>query len=167
VYTTSASAGGSSAAAGTAKPPPCQATATADISADCYHAAQGRVTISPAAGDRSPSGVDGNQIARIGAGEYLEYNNINFGQGSRQFDAQVASGAADGVTGLVEVVLDNPANPPIGSFAVGDTGGWASWQHAQANISPVTGVHNVYLDFVGCSAGNPPFVSLHYFDFPA
>jgi hypothetical protein len=31
----------------------------------------------------------------------------------------------------------------------------------------VTGTHNVYLEFASGASGNPPFVSLHYFNFPA
>jgi Carbohydrate binding module (family 6) len=54
----------------------------------------------------------------------------------------------------------------VGSFAVGNTGGWASWETVPANITTVTGTHNVYLEFVSAAGGNPPFVSLHYFDFP-
>jgi Carbohydrate binding module (family 6) len=87
--------------------------------------------------------------------------------GSTQFDARVASGAASGVSGLVEVVLDNPSNAPVGSFALANTGGWSTWKTVPANISKVTGTHNVYLEFVSGAGGNPPFASLHYFNFPA
>jgi hypothetical protein len=144
----------------------CTTTATSYISADCYNASQGTITVEPATGDTNPSGVDGNQIAQLSTGDYLEYNNINFGSGSTQFDARVASGAAGGVSGLVEVVLDNPDNTPVGSFAVANTGGWSTWELIPANISTVTGTHNVYLEFVSAATGDPPFVSLHYFDFP-
>jgi hypothetical protein len=111
--------------------------------------------------------VDGNQVAQLTNGDYLEYTGINFGSGSTQFDARVASGATGGASGLVEVVLDNPSNAPVGSFAVGNTGGWSSWETIPANITTVTGTHNVYLEFVSSATGNPPFVSLHYFNFPA
>jgi hypothetical protein len=70
------------------------------------------------------------------------------------------------VSGLVEVVLDSPSNTPVGSFAVANTGGWSGWETIPANISEVTGTHTVYLEFVSGASGDPPFVSLHYFDFP-
>ena len=114
-----------------------------------------------------PAGVDANQVAQLTNGEYLKYSGVNFGSGSTQFDARVASGAAGGVSGLVEVVLDNPANAPVGSFAVGNTGGWSTWKTVPANISSVTGTHDVYLEFASGAGGNPPFVSLHWFSFPA
>ncbi len=145
----------------------CTATATSNISADCFNTSQGGVTVSAATGDTNPAGVDGNQVAQLSNGKYLEYNNINFGStGSSQFDARVASGAAGGVSGLVNVVLDNPNNAPIGSFAIANTGGWSSWRTVPANITRTTGVHNVYLEFQSGAAGNPPYVSLHYFNFP-
>jgi hypothetical protein len=145
----------------------CTTTATADISADCYNSSKGTISVTAAAGDSNPSGVDGNQAAQLSNGDYLEYSNINFGSsGSNQFDARVASGAAGGVSGLIEVVLDNPSNTPVGSFSVANTGGWSTWKTVPANISTVTGTHNVYLEFVSGAGGNPAFVSLHYFDFP-
>jgi hypothetical protein len=175
VYTTSGS-GSSPSPTPTPTPTPtsgggggtsCTTTATSDISADCYGASQGTISVS-AAGDTNPSGVDGNQVAQLVNGDYLEYKNINFGSsGSTQFDARVASGAAGGVSGLVEVVLDSPTNAPVGSFAVGNTGGWSTWETVPANISKVTGTHNVYLEFVSAATGNPHYVSLHYFNFPA
>ena len=144
----------------------CSTTATADISADCYSGSHGTISVTAASGDAVPSGVDGNQVAQLSNGDYLEYPGINFGSGSGQFDARVASGAAGGVSGLVEVVLDNPANTPVGSFAVANTGGWSTWKTIPANISEVTGTHTVYLEFSSGASGDPPFVSLHYFSFP-
>jgi hypothetical protein len=143
----------------------CATTATSDISADCYAASNGAISLQSTT-DPDPSGVDSTQAAQLSNGDWLEYKNVNFGTGSSQFDARVASGAAGGVSGLVEVVLDSPANSPVGSFAVANTGGWSSWQTVPANISTVTGTHNVYLEFVSGASGNPAYVSLHYFDFP-
>ncbi len=77
--------------------------------------------------------------------------------------ARVASGAAGGVSGLVNVHLDSLTSPSIGSFAVGNTGGWQSWRTIPADISRVTGTHTVFLTF---DSGQPsPYVSLHWFDF--
>jgi hypothetical protein len=166
VYQTSGSGttggGGGGSGGGTS----CTTTATADISADCYTGSQGTIDVTSTT-DSDPSGVDSNQAAELVNGDYLEYGGVNFGSGSTQFDARVASGAGAGVSGLVEVVLDNPANTPVGSFAVGNTGGWTTWKTIPANISTVTGTHNVYLEFVSGASGDPPFVSLHYFNFPA
>jgi hypothetical protein len=108
-------------------------------------------------------GTDYGQLAN---GAWAEYGNVNFGTaGATQFVARVASGAAGGVSGLVNVRLDSVTGPSIGSFAVANTGGWQSWRTVPANISRVTGTHNVFLTF---DSGQPaPFVSLHWFDFGA
>jgi hypothetical protein len=144
----------------------CTTTAAADISADCYSGSHGPISVTAATGDTNPPGVDGNQVAQLANGDYLEYPGINFGSGSSQFDARVASGAAGGVSGLVEVVLDNPSNAPVGSFAVANTGGWSAWRTIPANIKEVTGTHTVYLELSSGASGDPPYVSLHYFSFP-
>src|ERR1700678_1630056 len=125
VYTTAGSGGGGGGGGGGGTS--CTTTATSNISADCYSGSQGSIDVTAATGDSHPSGVAGHQAAHLVNGDYLEYGNIDFGSGSTQFDAQVASGAAGGVSGLVEVVLDNPSNPPVGSFSVGNTGGGSSW----------------------------------------
>ena len=162
--TTTASASPTSTGTGTTSAS-CTTTATSDISADCFSSSNGTISVASTT-DTDPSGVDSNQVAELKNGNWLEYPDINFGTGSSQFDARVASGAGSGVSGLVEVVLDSPTNTPVGSFAVANTGGWSDWETIPANISKVTGTHNVYLVFDSGASGAPAYVSLHYFDFP-
>lgn len=106
----------------------------------------------------------GQDVGWIHNGCWLAYNGVQFGStGANQFVARVASGAAGGVSGLVEVALDSPTAAPIGSFAVGNTGGWQSWETVPANIGLVTGTHTVYLVF---SSGQPAdYVNVHWFTF--
>ncbi|MEU2057287.1 glycoside hydrolase family 16 protein [Streptomyces bungoensis] len=106
----------------------------------------------------------GQDIGYVSNGDWALYKGVNFGStAATQFDARVASGAASGVSGLVEVRLDSRSNAPVGSFAVGNTGGWQSWRTVPANISAVTGTHDVYLTF---SSGQPAdFVNVNWFDF--
>jgi hypothetical protein len=164
--TATATASASPTATGTSTAD-CATTATSDISADCYGASDGTIDVASTS-DTDPSGVDGNQVSELENGNYLEYKNVNFGTaGSTQFDARVASGAASGVSGAVEVVLDSPTNAAVATFDVANTGGWSDWETIPANMSTVTGTHNVYLEFVSTASGSPPFASLHYFDFPA
>jgi hypothetical protein len=106
----------------------------------------------------------GQDVGYIDNGCWLAYDNVAFGStGANQFVARVASGAAAGVGGLVEVALDSPSATPVGSFSISSTGGWQSWQTVPANISLVTGTHTVYLVF---SSGQPAdFVNVHWFTF--
>jgi hypothetical protein len=106
----------------------------------------------------------GQDIGFIGNGDWALYRGIDFGStAARQFSGRVASGAAGGVSGLVEVRLDSLGNAPIGSFAVANTGGWQSWRTVPANVAAVTGVHDVYLTF---TSGQPAdFVNVNWFTF--
>ncbi|WP_328708174.1 glycoside hydrolase family 16 protein [Microbispora hainanensis] len=106
----------------------------------------------------------GQNVAYISNGDWLRFDGVNFGStAARQFKARVASGAAAGVSGLVQVRLDSPTATPIGDFAVANTGGWQSWTTVPANIAPTTGTHTVYITF---SSGQPAdFVNLNWFTF--
>ncbi len=106
----------------------------------------------------------GQNLMQIGNGDWALYRGLDFGStAATQFVARVASGAAGGVSGLVEVRLDSRSNAPIGSFAIANTGGWQSWRTVPANISGVTGVHDVYVTF---TSGQPAdFVNLNWLTF--
>ncbi|MGW9402284.1 glycoside hydrolase family 16 protein [Streptomyces sp. NPDC055642] len=106
----------------------------------------------------------GQNVGALAGGDWLQFKGVRFGSNpARQFSARVASGAGAGVSGLVEVRLDSRSNAPIGSFAVGNTGGWQSWRTIPANISDVTGTHDVYLTF---TSGQPSdFVNVNWFTF--
>ncbi|UQU66003.1 carbohydrate-binding protein [Couchioplanes caeruleus] len=106
----------------------------------------------------------GEDVGWIGNGDWLQYNNVDFGTGGvRDFVARVASGAAGGVSGLIEVRIDGRSNAPIGSFALGNTGGWQSWRSVPGNVSTVSGRHTVFLTF---SSGQPAdFVNVNWLQF--
>ncbi|MEU8110157.1 glycoside hydrolase family 16 protein [Nonomuraea muscovyensis] len=106
----------------------------------------------------------GQNVGAIGNGDWLRFDGVDFGsRPAGQFRARVASGAGGGVSGLVQVRLGSPTAPPIGDFALANTGGWQSWRTVPANISPVTGTHTVYLTF---SSGQPAdFVNVNWFTF--
>lgn len=106
----------------------------------------------------------GRNVGWIHNGEWLGYSAIDFGgKGATQFIARVASGAASGISGLVQVALDSPTAKPVGSFAIANTGGWQSWTTTPANISTITGMHSVYLTFA--SGQSADFVNIHWFTF--
>jgi hypothetical protein len=106
----------------------------------------------------------GQDVGYIDNGCWLAYDNVAFGStGANQFIARVASGAASGVSGLIQVALDSPTAKPVGSFSVGSTGGWQTWQTIPANIGLVTGTHTVYLVF--SSGQSADFVNVHWFTF--
>ncbi|MFE5811872.1 glycoside hydrolase family 16 protein [Streptomyces sp. NPDC056479] len=147
-----------SSGGGTTPPPTGNRDAYSAIQAESYDGQGGVSTEST-----SDSG-GGQNIAALANGDWALYRGIDFGSSTAtQFVARVASGAAGGVSGLVEVRLDSRGNAPVGSFAVGNTGGWQSWRTIPANIGAVTGTHDVYLTF---TSGQPAdFVNVNWFNF--
>ncbi|MFI9245902.1 glycoside hydrolase family 16 protein [Streptomyces sp. NPDC053086] len=148
----------SSGGGGTTPPPSGNRDAYSAIQAESYDSQSG------ISAETTTDTGGGQDIGYIANGDWALYKGVNFGStAARQFYARVASGAAGGVSGVVEVRLDNRGNAPVGSFAVGDTGGWQSWRTVPANIGAVTGTHDVYLTF---TSGQPAdFVNVNWFDF--
>ncbi|GGS33441.1 glycoside hydrolase family 16 protein [Streptomyces griseoviridis] len=147
-----------SAGGGTTPPPTGNRDAYGTIQAESYDAQSGVL-----AETTSDTG-GGQNLGALANGDWAQYKGVNFGStAATQFTARVASGAAAGVSGLVEVRLDSRTATPVGSFAVGGTGGWQSWRTIPANISGVTGTHDVYLTF---TSGQPAdFVNVNWFSF--
>ncbi|XVQ87735.1 glycoside hydrolase family 16 protein [Microbispora siamensis] len=139
-------------------PPPGGVDARSTIQAEKYQAQSGTQL------ETTQDTGGGQNVGYISNGDWLRYDGVNFGStAAQQFKARVASGAAAGVSGLVQVRLDSPTATPIGDFAVGNTGGWQNWTTVPANITPTTGTHTVYITF---SSGQPAdFVNLNWFTF--
>jgi beta-glucanase (GH16 family) len=142
----------------TTPPPGGGVGATSTIQAENFSAQSGVGT------ETCADSGGGQNIGFLANGDWVQYNNVNFGTTPlTQFRARVASGAPGGVSGLVEVRLDSVNNPPIGNFAIANTGGWQSWTTVPANIGGVTGTHTVFLRFV---SGQPAdFVNVNWFTF--
>ncbi|MET1073153.1 MAG: glycosyl hydrolase, partial [Umezawaea sp.] len=106
----------------------------------------------------------GQNIAGLRNGDWALFRGVDFGSATgRQFSARVASGAADGVSGLVEVRTGSPTGTVLASFAVANTGGWQTWRTVPANMSALTGKQDVYLTF---TSGQPAdFVNVNWFSF--
>ncbi|MER6496408.1 MULTISPECIES: glycoside hydrolase family 16 protein [Streptomyces] len=143
---------------GTTPPPSGGRDAYGTIQAESFNGQSGVGT------ETTTDSGGGQNIASLANGDWALYQNVDFGStGATQFVARVASGAAGGVSGLVEVRLDSPTATPVGSFSIANTGGWQSWRTVPANISRVTGTHSVYLTF---TSGQPAdFVNVNWFNF--
>ncbi|MGW1212546.1 glycoside hydrolase family 16 protein [Streptomyces sp. NPDC002499] len=148
----------SASGSGTTPPPTGNRDAYSAIQAESYDSQAGTVP------ETTTDTGGGQDIGSLANGDWAQYKGVNFGStAATQFVARVASGAASGVSGLVEVRLDSRTSTPIGSFALANTGGWQSWRTIPANISGVTGTHDVYLTF---TSGQPAdFVNVNWFNF--
>ncbi len=132
--------------------------ATSTIQAEAYSAQSGTQT--EACSDTG----GGQDVGYLSNGDWLQYNNINFGTaGLHTITTRVANGAAAGVSGTVEVHLDSLSNPAVGTFSVGNTGGWQSWTSVPGSIGTVTGTHTVFLKFV--TGSGQDFLNLNWLTF--
>jgi len=142
----------------TPPPPPNTIAATSRILASTFSSQSGVQT-------ETTSDVGGGlDVGWISNGDWMAFNNVDFGSGNlTQFIARVASGAAAGISGLVQVCLDSATTVPVASFAIANTGGWQSWETVPANMSRVEGVHTLYLTF---ASGQPSdFVNVNWVTF--
>ena len=91
----------------------------------------------------------GRNVTTIHNGNYLQYSNIDFGNGIQCFEARVANA---GGGGYIELHLGNPAGTIIGICEVRpSTGGWQTWASKACAINGTSGIQTLYLTFVGGS----------------
>jgi hypothetical protein len=109
----------------------------------------------------------GLDVGWISSGDWLAYRGVDFGTASpARVLARLASGAASGVSGAVQVRLDSTSGPLLAEIDIANTGGWQSWQTVPMNLGrAATGVHDVYLTF--SSGSGADFVNVHWFTFSA
>lgn len=150
----------------TASPTPSQPTAPAGRDAYATIQAESHDAQFGTAGQDTTDVGGGRNVGWIGNGDWLQFTNVEFGSGgAAQFKARVASGIANGGSGLVEVRLDSRSNAPVGTFAIGNTGGWQNWRTVPTNIARVTGRHTVYVTF---TSGQPnDFLNVNWLTFSA
>ena len=90
----------------------------------------------------------GQNIGYIENGDWIRFNNIDFGTGAASFEARVSS---QGSGGNIEIRLDSLSGPLVGTCTVPVTGGWQSWTTVSCPVNGATGVHDLYLRFTGGS----------------
>ena len=86
----------------------------------------------------------GTCVGYIKAGDWVGYQNVEFGSVAVKFEARVAS-ATDG--GYIRLFLDSLEGPGIGSCLVSNTGGWQKWIDVSSAITPTSRVHALYMKF--------------------
>ena len=115
---------------------------------------------------RTTDAGGGQNIGWLANGDWARYDDVNFGShaGPRSSVARVASGRRRRRERPGRGAPRQPSTtPPIGSFAIANTGGWQTWRTVPGNISAVTGTHTVYLTF---TSGQPAdFVNVNWFTF--
>ncbi|MDP5275923.1 carbohydrate-binding protein [Chengkuizengella axinellae] len=97
----------------------------------------------------STSDVGGGlNVGWIDGGDSLSYSNIDFQTGVTSVDVRVASESEGGV---IELRVDQIDGPVIGTVSFTNTGGWQNWETKTTSIQSTSGIHDVYLLFIGDS----------------
>lgn len=87
----------------------------------------------------------GSAIGYISNGDYVVYEDVDFGTGATSFKAIVA----DALTANIELRLNSPTGELIGTLPVTSTGDWSIYEEQTCSVEKVTGVHDLYLVFSG------------------
>jgi hypothetical protein len=90
--------------------------------------------------------ADGDYIGWIQNGDYIVFNDVDFGSGADKLEIR-ASSAGHG--GKVEVMTDNVKSPPAGVATITNTGSWESWKTITCSIDRINGRHKLILKFTG------------------
>ncbi|HWS33723.1 MAG TPA: carbohydrate-binding protein [Actinoplanes sp.] len=104
----------------------------------------------------------GKNVGWINRDDYLRFDNYDFGAvPATRAAIRVASGS--GATGRLQIRLDSRDNEPVGELSISNTGDWQAWRTDTAVLTPVTGVHTVFLTFT--STDGTELVNLNWLRF--
>ena len=89
------------------------------------------------------TGYRNNYVTDIDAGEYIRLRGVDFGAGARRFRISAAG------TGRcrIELHLDAPDGPTVGSVVIAPTGSVERYRTATAKVNGAAGQHDLYLVF--------------------
>ncbi|WP_328686044.1 carbohydrate-binding protein [Streptomyces sp. NBC_00343] len=103
----------------------------------------------------------GTVVGSFDGGDWIGYDNVDFGTGADLFTAFVGVDDAYADKGI-EIHLDSVTGPRIGVLHVAGTGGFDTLSVQSTSITPTNGHHKVYLVAPG---GQPGFGNLDHFSF--
>jgi dextranase len=90
----------------------------------------------------------GQNVCCTDNGDWVVYNNVNFGSGAANLDVRVASAVS---TGRMDFRLGSTTGTIIATVNTGNTGGWQSWQTKTVTVTGATGTHNLYIVFTSAT----------------
>ncbi|WP_239153021.1 beta-1,3-glucanase family protein [Virgisporangium aliadipatigenens] len=145
-------------------PPPTTSSPTGGATRSAYARIEAESFVAQGGTQTENCSEGGRNVAYVSNGDWISLGRIDFGTApAKQFQIRAASGAGAGVSGLVEVRLDSRNAAPVGTLAIGNTGGWQSWRTVPGGLANTTGVHEVFLTF---TSGQPAdFVNVNWVQF--
>ncbi|MDP5275759.1 carbohydrate-binding protein [Chengkuizengella axinellae] len=94
-------------------------------------------------------------------GDYIMFENVNFGDGAIQVDVSVGSASKGG---SLELRIGSPTGTVIGEVMVNNTGGWHNYETVSADITSAKGINDLYVVFKGTNGiGNVDWIQFHEF----
>ncbi len=102
------------------------------------------------------TGGSGSGLGYIENGDYLVFNQIDFGDGATSFKARVATSG----TTNIQLRLNSPSGTLVGTLPVSSTGDWNAYEEQTCTINKVTGINDLYVVFTGA-------VNIDWFTFVA
>lgn len=104
----------------------------------------------------------GKNAGWINNGDFLRFDDVNFGATAPDaVNLRVASDTDK--SGRIEIRIDGADNPPVATLNTSRTGGWQSWRTETTGMTPVTGLHTVYVTFG--NAVPDDFINLNWLQF--
>jgi beta-glucosidase len=91
------------------------------------------------------SKASGTAVAATAAGNWIQFRDSTLGHGARKFTATVAKASAG--TGTVQIRLDSPTGPLVGTATVTSTGDAYTYNTTTASLTGASGTHDIYLVF--------------------
>jgi arabinoxylan arabinofuranohydrolase len=99
------------------------------------------------------AGVNGEYQMMMGDGGYLQYNNVDFGEGAKGFHVEISSDNPTIRNGVLEIRLDNPAGKLVGKVTVESSGGHTNYRTLTTDVTVgAEGIHNLFLVARGSAA---------------
>uniref|UniRef100_UPI0013767FDA carbohydrate-binding protein n=1 Tax=Aquimarina pacifica TaxID=1296415 RepID=UPI0013767FDA len=100
--------------------------------------------------DEYKTGISSSgNVGYIENGDWIMFQDVDFGRGAIGFDANVSSETSGG---NIELRTGSASGDLIGTFEVSTTGSWTNWETESYTIeNPVSGVEDLYLVFTGNS----------------
>ncbi|WP_139955790.1 carbohydrate-binding protein [Flavicella sediminum] len=108
-------------------------------------------TVIQAADFCSQSGIQKvgvNNVGYVNAGDWVKYENVDFGGGVNSIEISASSGKTGGT---IEIRTESRTGTLIGTVNVPGTGSFTSWRTFKTSVSVTAGKQDVYLIFTGGS----------------
>lgn len=90
----------------------------------------------------------GVYVTDIGNNDYIKVRSVDFGKGTRSFEASVA---CEGKGGIIEIHIDSVNGDLAGTCEIRNTGGWNKWKSGFGKVKNIEGVHDLFFVFKGGS----------------